>query len=140
MIHIAKAKRGYIVIYCGKNGEVLSTSEIFTTKQNAINNIVASSKNFFKFILNDEKLNNELKDNFVYQDDTYKTPKLFWCSVNHKENKINLYQLTEEVYKTTPLVRKHLKFSIRKPKYKKHLQKKVEITDLANKNKKAVKK
>ena len=140
MIHIAKAKRGYVVLYCGKNGEVLSTSEIFTTKQNAINNIAASSKNFFKFVKGDEKQSNDLKDTFVYQDDTFKTPKLFLCAVNHKENKINLYQLTEDIYKEHPYMKKYFRFTIRKPKYKKHLQKKVEITDIANKNKKAVKK
>ena len=37
-------------------------------------------------------------------------------------------------------MKKYFRFTIRKPKYKKHLQKKVEITDIANKNKKAVKK
>lgn len=127
MIHISKAKKGYMVFYCGKNGEILSTSEIFTTKQSAINNIVASSRNFYKFVKEDEAKSNDLKDNVIYQDDTYKTPKLFLCTINYKLKNYALVQLTEKLYKEHPLFKKYFNFSIRKPKYKKTLQRVLNI-------------
>jgi hypothetical protein len=41
MIHIAKAKGGYMVIITGKKREVLATSEILKTKQIAFRNVWA---------------------------------------------------------------------------------------------------
>lgn len=47
MIHITKASGGYQNVNIGKNGKVLSTSEIFTTKDKCFKNSQALLKECF---------------------------------------------------------------------------------------------
>lgn len=50
MFKIKKAKGGYIVYMIAKNGEILMTSEILTTKENAVNNLTSSILNTFRYV------------------------------------------------------------------------------------------
>jgi hypothetical protein len=49
MLEIKKAKGGYIVYLKAENGQILMTSEILKTEANAINNVVSSVLNAFRF-------------------------------------------------------------------------------------------
>jgi hypothetical protein len=108
MIHITKAKNGYMGIITGKNGEVLSTTEILTTKENVINNIFAQAGNYVRILF----YNVIYCDKFIYQDDTYKVPKIFLCSKETTTNKKSIVQFTAAELKK-------YKITINTPKYKK---------------------
>lgn len=108
MIHITKAKNGYMGIVAGKNGEVLSTTEILATKENVINNILAQAGNYVRILF----YTIIYCDKFIYQDDTYKVPKLFLCSIDTLTKKKSITELTKSELKK-------FKLTIKSPKYKK---------------------
>jgi uncharacterized protein YegP (UPF0339 family) len=71
MLHIcrsAKTKEFYVVVL-GRNGEVLSTSELLKSKAAAIKNVKAQVKSFF---------GEENDDAVTFQDDTFPKSKMFY--------------------------------------------------------------
>jgi hypothetical protein len=74
MLHITKAKGGYMVVNLGLKREVLSTTEVFKKKQSAIENIIAQARYFVCVKGQADSANGAL-----FQDDTLKVPKCFYC-------------------------------------------------------------
>ncbi len=56
MIHLVKAKGGFMVVTLADNGEPLATSEILTTKESAINNLLSQNRQHggFKVLFQDD--------------------------------------------------------------------------------------
>lgn len=74
MIHITKAKGGYMVVTLGQKREVLATSEILKTKQSAFENVYSQAY-FFDF-------------NRVHafaQDDTGELPVIYFLNKKGKK-------------------------------------------------------
>ena len=77
MIHIVKAKGGFMNITLGKKREVLAASELLKTKQNAFKNAIAQSYFFSPF--------NIPRHDIFIQDDTDKEPVCFMLSMDGKK-------------------------------------------------------
>jgi hypothetical protein len=95
MIHITKAKGGFMVITLGLNREVLCITEIFKKKSTAIENILSQSRNFITRNL----VSNELQQSngAMVQDDTLKEPKVYFFY--SKNNKAYKYEIPKDYLK-----------------------------------------
>ncbi|WP_407522716.1 hypothetical protein PDL71_15570 [Lacibacter sp. MH-610] len=83
MIHITKAKGGFMVVMLASNKKVLSTSEIFTTKASAHKNVAAQVAVMGDF------------DTVIgYRDDTTKIPQYWLVGTFQKRKRIK----TEEPF------------------------------------------
>ena len=82
MIHIVKAKGGYMVVTTGKKREVLATSEILKTKRAAYENALSQSY-FFNYSLR-----------VVIQDDIREIPKCY--AIEKKGKKIIKYNIEND--------------------------------------------
>lgn len=78
MIHIAKAKKGYIVVTIAVNREVLQTSEVLASKEKAWQNIRALLKDCFI------SLADYLYPGLLVQDDTVEGSKVWVITMAKK--------------------------------------------------------
>lgn len=87
MIHITKAKGGFMVVMLASNKKVLSTSEIFKTRDAAHKNIAAQIS-----VVGD-------RDTVIgYQDDTTKVPQ-YWLVGTFKKRELIKTEEPFPVYK-----------------------------------------
>jgi uncharacterized protein YegP (UPF0339 family) len=65
MIHLTKAKNGFMVVTIAENGECLNSTEVLTSRANCHINILATMDNYNS-------------DNHThYQDDAFKKPRIY---------------------------------------------------------------
>jgi len=96
MVHITKAKGGYMVVNRAKNGRVLSTSEILSTKAKCLQNISSHLKECMI------SMADHLHPVAIVQDDI--TEKVFY--LDRKGNKISSGFKLEKVYKSNKKARR----------------------------------
>jgi uncharacterized protein YegP (UPF0339 family) len=90
MVHLKKAKGGYMIVTIAKNGEILSTSEIIKTKQDAINNFLSQKAEMSSFEFIESEIMRAIltKTYAYYQDDTGAAPAIYRIRVDLTTNKI----------------------------------------------------
>jgi hypothetical protein len=95
MIHITKAKGGYMVINLGQKREVLATSEILKTKTNAIANAISQAHWFLSIPAPYNSVTNA--NGAIIQDDTGKEASVFYAYM--KDGKIKRGKIAPEILK-----------------------------------------
>lgn len=100
MVHVNKAKGGYIGYVVAKNGEILSTTEIVKTKENVFKNLLAQSEQFnvIRMMGKDKKskLLSHFAPTFIVQDNTLAFPTLLFCAKSEKKGKVQVWVISEE--------------------------------------------
>jgi hypothetical protein len=96
MIHIVKAKGGYMAITLGKKREVLATTEVFKSKQAALENVYSQSYWFpvYKSIVEETAIQLERTTGVMVQDDTLTEIKFYYLyKLGSKLKKLELSQM-----------------------------------------------
>jgi len=119
MIHINKAKGGYIGYVVAKNGEILSTTEIVKTKENIYKNLLAQSDEYKQILLIRKKDKSKpeghlisFENLIILQDNTLPTAKLLFCCRSEKKDKVKVWFVSEAEMKQYKLKVKKFKSSV----------------------------